>query len=121
LPLHILLQGDPPKPDFKAKDGSDRWIRRFTRAVDDIFFESFWEALDSGGPDDAMDATWTHSLLALAGTILNEAMTSVPLAGAHRYRILAAVDRAFQGGQKKAFPDFLLYPQKGATADDGAH
>jgi CRISPR system Cascade subunit CasA len=120
LPLHILMQGDPPKVDFKAKDGSDRWVRRFTREVDSIFFDAFWEALESERPEEAMDAAWTHQLLALAGSILTEATGSVPIAGAHRYRILASVERAFQGSKKKAFPELIPFSSKGVLAHDGA-
>lgn len=85
----------------------------FTRALDDHVDATFFERLFADVDQDPATATrdFTARVLALAREVLSEAIESVPLPTAQRYRAITAAERIFAGAAHKRFPD--VYAVKG--------
>ncbi len=108
--LVILLQADPPKPDF----GDERvrpFIAAFDNRIDTIFFVRLFDDVDRD-PIEARNR-WIDEILGLAGEVLDEARASAPIPAAHRYRAYAAAQRVFNGAAWKLRPKPNLKDKRG--------
>ena len=102
--LLALLQAAPEKLDFK--DNRTRpWISSHDAAVDGVFFEHLWRDVEES--NEAEDARWQRAVIALARVQLEDAMQSIPVPAARRYRALAAAERFFRGAMYKHFADAM--------------
>jgi CRISPR system Cascade subunit CasA len=110
--LLVLLQGAPDKLDFKDAR-AERFTSVFDAGVDDCFFEALWA--DADLTPEAAAVSWGKRLLALAEAQLRLAEQSVPIPVTHRYRAIAASERALFGGARRAFPHLFPKPEEATT------
>jgi CRISPR system Cascade subunit CasA len=103
-----LLQGDPPKLQFKD-DRPRPWLGAFEDAVDVRFFERLWPDLDRPPAEARHD--WERLLLDLARIQLDRAIESAPTPVARRYRAVAGGERMFDACQRKHFRHLFDQPQ----------
>jgi CRISPR system Cascade subunit CasA len=99
-----LLQSAPDKLDFKDDRGRP-WIVAHDDAVDAVFFEQLWQDLDV--PAEQADARWQRLVIRLAEAQLRDAIASVPVAAARRYRAQAAAESRFRSAMYKHFADAM--------------
>lgn len=96
--LCALLQGALEALDLRD-DRADRWLERFDRAVDGVFFEDLWRdvSLEDG---DERDAPWDQRLYRLARLQLDDAIRSAPVPKARDYRAVATAEMIFEGAAR---------------------
>ena len=100
--LATLLQGAPARPDLK--DGRlAPWMGRHDTAVDAGFFDALWKNVDHSSEDAGR--AWSQQVLGLAEKVLVQAIGSVPLPTARKYRVIAAANGRFRGAKRKHFPE----------------
>ena len=114
--LLVLLQAAPDKLDF-TDDRSRSWLEKFDTMVDQIFFDHLWRTVERVDPDPASEeaearedehaVSWQRELVGIAQSLLEDAMQSIPLPAARRYRALAAAERVFRGSAIKHFHDAM--------------
>lgn len=86
------------------------WLEAFRQSVDDRFFHSLWQALETD--PEAAALKWDRELLSLAQQQLEDAIQTVPIAQARRRRAIAAAESMFHGGFRKHFAN--LFAKEGA-------
>lgn len=99
--LCVLLQGNPEKLNFKD-ERPQRWLSRFDKRVDAMFFPALWDsAVDESA--EVADQRWTDALKREASAVLNEAIGETPMPTARRYRAIAGAERVFGGAWSNRF------------------
>ncbi len=96
-----LLQDAHEDLNFKDKR-PQVWLDRFDDAVDGIFFDCLWQALDLAAEE--ADRRWAERLVSLAREHLDEAIRALPVPAARRYRAIALSEQVFAGAARKRFP-----------------
>lgn len=92
-----------------SKPARSRWMSEFDAAVDAVFFEHLWDTADLD--DDAARAAWSSVLVGtppavgLARHALREAIESLPMRDADRFRVIADAEACFEGCARKRLPD----------------
>lgn len=107
--LCALLQGAPEKLNFKD-ERPQRWLSRFDKRVDAMFFPALWDSAYATGSEDA-DQRWVDALEREARAVLNEAIGETPLPTARRYRAIAAAERVFGGAWANKLGTTLHAPE----------
>jgi len=109
--LCVVSQGAPEtRLNFKDQRPA-KWLSRFHKAVDHIFFERLFDQLDMD-EDEAADA-WARELIDLAQEQLDDAIRSIPQPAILRYRVESAANGVFFSCARKNFPDLYPAPSKG--------
>lgn len=99
--LCCLLQGGPDKSDLS--DSRPRhWLRGFDDAVDRVFFDDLWAAIDLGQGE--ANERWDRRLVELAGEQLDDAIASAPLSDARQPRAIARARLIFNGASRNHLP-----------------
>lgn len=102
--LCSLLQAGSDGLDFKD-DRPSKWLNIFEEQVDQVFFETLWQALELT-PSEA-DRRWEKRLLSFARQTLNDAIRSAPLPSSRYYRAISAAERLFGALVSKNFPELM--------------
>jgi CRISPR system Cascade subunit CasA len=72
-----------------------RWTDAFDAAVDDVFFEDLWEAIDL--PPEQARRRWEQRLHRFARQQLEDAIGACPLPSIRRYRAISTAESIFHG------------------------
>ncbi len=112
--LRVLLQGAPDNVNQKD-DRIRRWLDAWDAEVDGVFFLRLWE--DAELDDTEADRRWERVVLDLALTQLKEAIGSVPLPAARRYKAIAVSERVFYASRRKHFPEFTRESEEVGTSE----
>ena len=99
--LCALLQGGPD--ELELRDSRPlRWLDRFDREVDAIFFDDLWSGFERSltEPKQA-DRAWEVRLYDLARAQLEDAMRSAAVPEARDFRSVAAAELLFEGSARK--------------------
>lgn len=94
--LKLLLPGKDRDPE--------RWTSAFSARVDREFFGSLWKAVEQ---EDGRLA-WEKALRDWARATLEDAIRTVPLPSADRWRRITSAEGLFRGSLRKHFPDLNL-------------
>ena len=97
--LIALIQVDPKKPDWKDAR-LDKWTGLYEAKLNSAFFVHLWDSVS----DEIAELEWVRQLVTTARGVVDQAILSVPLPSAHRYRAIAAAERMFAAVQRKRFP-----------------
>lgn len=97
-----LIQGAPEKLNMKSRD-ADKWTGIFQRKIDELFFPRLWDDCDT--PPDKARINWAHVLRNVTLKVFEDAVGSVPIASADRYRILARAEGLLKNSMYKNFPE----------------
>lgn len=115
----VLIQGAPDRLDLKD-DRANPFVARHDRAIDEVFFETLWDAVDLDA--GAARVSWDRAVLGLARDVFWEACESVPLPSSRRYRVLSAAEATFEGSARKLLPDlFATDASPAAPAEEAPH
>jgi CRISPR system Cascade subunit CasA len=113
--LCALLQGGPDKLDL-TDDRVAPWVRKLDERVDEIFFTRLWASVEQTA-DDAM-RDFEDTLIAFAAAIVEEAIASLPVPVARRYRAIARAINLFEGATVKAIGRRIGFPHRHGGNDD---
>lgn len=117
--LCALLQGAPEELDLRD-DRPQRWLDRFDRDVDRVFFDDLWRDFDLDAA--SADHNWEERLRELAEDQLSDAMRSAAVPEARNYRAVAHAKMRFEGAARKVLG--YLYPststEEGTTDEQTA-
>ena len=99
---------------------ADPFTRRLDDMVDAIFFPRLFDAVERDTDEAAI--RFQIEVLDMARVILAQAIRSVPLPSARRYRAIAAAERVFAGCSRRQFPDVFAMKEGGVNErlDTGA-
>lgn len=111
LALLALVQGDPPRLDWKD-ERSQPWLQQFESGVDGEFFEQLWEGIER--PEHVALREWESWLVDLARRVLRVALAEAPMPEARRYRAIAAAEGLFEGTIRKKLPHLFETAQEEA-------
>jgi CRISPR system Cascade subunit CasA len=103
--LCTLLQGGKDELDLRDTR-ADRWARRFDEAVDGVFFNDLWAAIDLG--ESEANERWDRRLVELAGEQLDDAIAVAPFSDARRPRAIARAKLIFNGASRNHLPSAYL-------------
>jgi len=112
--LRVLLQAAPDNLNHKD-DRIRRWLDAWDAEVDAVFFERLWE--DAGATSTDADRRWERVVSDLAWAQLNEAIESVPLPAARRFKAITAAERVFYATRRKHFPEFTRESEEVDTSE----
>ncbi len=99
--LCALLQGGGEKLDLRDARAQP-WLDRHDRDVDAVFFPDLWVGAELEDRHEA-NGRWDRRLVQLAWQVLADAVRTVPIPQARRFRATARADHLFRGSAAKHF------------------
>lgn len=94
----LLSSGDSKKIDYEK---IAPWTERFSRAIDNLFFDSLWESVQKNQLESHKE--WDNILFREAEKLLKEAERSTPLSNIRRWKAISQARGRFYGSARRHF------------------